>query len=76
MNVALEDVLTSARTLPKADKAELARLMIRDLDESDDAEVEALWLEEAKRRSDAVARGEMETLDGDEVMARLRSLVR
>lgn len=76
MNVAFEDVLTSARTLPRSDKAELARIMIKDLEASEDVDVEPLWLEEVKLRVEAVERGEMETHDGDEVMARLRSLIK
>lgn len=76
MDVAFEDVLISARSLPRSDKAELARIMIKDLETSEDVDVEPLWLEEAKRRIEAVQRGEMETHDGDDVMARLRSLIK
>lgn len=76
MDAAFEDVLTSARTLPRSDKAELARIMIKDLEASEEVDVEPLWLEEVKRRVEAVERGEMQTYDGDEVMARLRSLIK
>ena len=76
MDTALEDVLTSAKTLPRSDKAELARIMIKDLETSDDVDVEPLWLEEVQRRVKAVELGEMKTHDGDEVMARLRSLIK
>ena len=76
MDTALEDVLTSAKTLPRSDKAELARIMIKDLETSDDVDVEPLWLEEVQRRVEAVERGEMKTYDGDEVLARLRSLIK
>ncbi len=76
MNAVFDEVLTSARTLPKSDKAALAHLLIQDLDETDDVQLELLWIDEVKRRHEAVKRGEMAVHDGDEVMARLRSLVK
>lgn len=38
-------------------------------------EVEAAWLVEAKRRSAAIERGEMELVDADAMMARLRARI-
>ena len=76
MDAVFDEVLTSARTLSKSDKAALAHLLIRDLDDADDVHLELLWIDEVKRRYEAVERGEMAVHDGDEVMARLRSLVK
>ncbi len=40
-----------------------------------DAEAEHLWIEEAQRRYDAYLKGELEALEGDDVMNRARSRV-
>ena len=40
-----------------------------------DAEAEQLWIEEAQRRYDACLKGELEALEGDDVMRRARSRV-
>lgn len=49
--------------------------MNEDLDTSVDADSEQLWLEEAQRRYDAYLKGELEALDGNDVMNRARSRV-
>ena len=48
---------------------------IEEVDESVDADVEQLWIEEAKRRYDAYLKGELKALEGDDVMKRARSRV-
>jgi hypothetical protein len=48
---------------------------IEELDESVDADMEQLWIEEAQRRYDAYVNGELEALPGDDVMDRARSRV-
>jgi hypothetical protein len=40
------------------------------------AEVQAAWDEEAERRLAAYDRGEIQSVDGDEVLARARALAR
>ena len=48
---------------------------IEEVDESVDADVEQLWIEEAQRRYDAYLKGELKALEGDDVMKRARSRV-
>ncbi len=50
-------------------------VMNEDLDTSVDANVGQLWIEEAQRRYDAYLKGELEALEGDDVMNRARSRV-
>ena len=49
--------------------------MNEDLDTSVDADAEQVWIEEAQRRYDAYLKGELEALEGDDVMNRARSRV-
>ncbi len=56
------------------EKAVLAHAILKDLDGDDDnADVEALWIEESEKRLDAYLDGELQTTEGDEAMARLRN---
>ena len=67
-----EEMEKQARALSPEEKAELARILIEELDTAVDQEAEHLWLEEAERRYDTFIRGEIEARPGDEVMQRAR----
>ncbi len=73
METTYEAIEQAAKQLTIKQKAALAHTLLKDLDEGEDEDVQALWMDEAKRRYDAYLRGEMEAIDGDEVMARLRN---
>ena len=54
-----------------------SRITLRDkLMEERDPEIERSWIEECKRRIEAYDRGEMEAIDGDEAIARVRKSLR
>jgi Putative addiction module component len=72
MNPEYKEIEASARRLPLSEKAQLACTLIRDLDEDTDGNVEELWIAEADRRLDAYLKGEIEAVDGDVAMSRLR----
>lgn len=71
-----DDLQRQARALPANEKAALARTLIDDLDQTYDADVEQLWLDEARRRYDAYRGGDMSSVAGDEAMARARKRLR
>lgn len=73
MSTLFDELERQARALTPREKASLARILIDELDPSLDAEVEQVWIEEAKRRYDAFLKGELEALPGDAVMQRARS---
>ena len=73
MSALFDELEKKARTLTLREKATLARILIEELDRSQDAEVEQLWIAEAQRRYEAFLKGELEALPGDDVMARARS---
>lgn len=71
-----DDLQQQARALPSNEKAALARILIDDLDQTHDADVEQLWLDEARRRYDAYRRHDMPSVAGDEAMTRARKRLR
>ena len=66
MSTHFEEMEKHARALSPEEKAELARLLIEELDTAVDQEAEHLWLEEAERRYDTFITGEIEARPGDE----------
>ena len=66
----LESVVMS---LPRDERAELARRLIASLD--DDDEVAAAWADEVRERVRAYRAGEMKTIDADEVFAAARERI-
>jgi len=70
MTAIYKDVLPIASELEFADRAKLAEHLLMSLDEPSEAEVERLWLDEAKRRLAAYRAGQTEAVPADEVFRR------
>ena len=73
MSALLDQLEKQVRLLTTKEKATLARLLIEELDPSLDREVEQLWIVESQRRYQGYLKGEIDSVPGDEVMARARS---
>ena len=71
-----DDVEKRARALSREEKAALARLLIDDLDRANEPGVDALWLEESRRRYEAYRRGDLEAVPGEVAMDRVRRRLR
>ncbi len=71
INFPFEDIEAAALQLPTSDRAKLAERLLISLEEDD--EILASWVAEAERRADAFDRGEMEAIDFDETIARLKA---
>ncbi len=71
INSPLEDIEAAALQLASSDRARLAERLLLSLDEDD--EILAAWVNEAERRSDAHECGEMQAVDFDESIARLKA---
>ncbi len=71
-----EMIEKQALSLSAEDRARLARELLDSIDNLTPGEIEALWLEEAERRSQQIDRGEVVLIDGDEVARKARALVR
>ena len=76
MSVPLAEIIKQSSQLAPEEKAHLVRILLEELDPSTDDEIERLWIIEAERRLDVYYRGEMEAIPGDEVMARVREMLR
>ncbi len=73
MSALFDQVQKQAQMLTTEEKAALVHLLIEELDSSADGAVEQMWLEESRRRYDAYLNGELEAVNGDEVMARAKN---
>ena len=68
-----ERVKQEVLQLPEADRAELARLLIESLDESEDqAIVEAAWDEELRRRVERIEQGKSRLRSAHQVLEEMR----
>ncbi len=67
MNVDLKKIEKEVFSLSSQDRARLAMDLIKSLDNCDDANVEALWLQEAERRYQEYREGKLQTRSADDV---------
>lgn len=78
MSAALKTLLDQALALPEAERAELAAHLLRSLDPDDepaltDDEWREAWATEIERRLGEVRSGEVQLIDGDEAVRRIRA---
>jgi putative addiction module component (TIGR02574 family) len=64
------------KALAPEDRSRLVDLLLASLHEDPLGEVEAAWDQEVERRLEAYDRGEIQALDGEEVLAAARALAR
>lgn len=76
MASSFENLEKEARSLNSRQKAELAHILIQDLDAGVDENTEQIWIEEARRRYQEFKEGKIGALPGDEVMRRVRQLLK
>jgi len=72
----IEKIEEEIRSLSAAEKAELLRSLITELDVPADADVEQAWLEEAQRRHRELVEGKVKGVPGERVFENLRSRLR
>ena len=76
MSPKARDVLRSALSLPKKDRARLAAELIASFDGPPDPDVDAAWAVEIERRCRRVISGESKGEDAEVVLARLERKLR
>ena len=69
-------IATSNTTVYWQDRSRLVDILLESLHEPAIAEVEAAWGGEIERRLDEHDRGEINSIDADEVFAKARSIAR
>ncbi len=67
---------TAVLQLPFAERSELARALLLSIEQPSKAELEALWEAEINQRIEAVEKGEMQLVSGEEAFARARAALR
>jgi putative addiction module component (TIGR02574 family) len=72
MDTQAEQILQTALSLHPNDRAEIAATLIQSLDEQIDADVEAAWAEEIKRRIESIDKCQVQLIPADEVMRGMR----
>lgn len=74
MNDQVSELAELGRELAPEDRSRLVDMLLVSLHEAPVAGVEAVWDREAERRLAAYDRGEMQAIDGEEVLAGARRL--
>ncbi len=69
----VDEIMREALALDVETRASIAHELLNSLESLSEAEVERLWIDEAKRRSDDVKSGVAVTIPADESLARARA---
>lgn len=72
MPMTIEQIAEEALALPSEQRALLADRLVESLEAAEENRIDRLWITEAKRRRDEVRQGLVQTIPGDEAMARVR----
>ena len=71
--VTIDELMREALTLSAIDRASMAHELLNSLESLTEAEIEQLWIEEARRRSAEIDAGMVETIPADDVIAEVRA---
>lgn len=69
-----EEIIRAALALPPTARGELARKLVRSMEEDTQSTIDAAWADEIDRRIDAIERGEVELIPAEEVFASMQGL--
>jgi putative addiction module component (TIGR02574 family) len=70
------ELAEQGKALAPQDRSRLVDMLLVSLREDPVAQIEAAWDEEVERRLKAYDRGEVQAIDGEEVLAKARALAR
>lgn len=73
--MSLKELEAEIRKLDLKDRARLAKWIVESLDELSMAEIEALWVEEAERRLDAMEKGHVSGIPAEEALRKARNAI-
>jgi len=71
----LEELEAEIKKLDLKDRALLAKRIVESLDELSEAEIKALWVEEAERRLDEMENGLVTEIPVEEALRRARAAI-
>lgn len=73
--MSLEELETEIRKLALKERAALAKWIVQTLDDLSEAEIDALWAEEAERRLDELEQGVAAEIPAEEALQRARAAI-
>jgi putative addiction module component (TIGR02574 family) len=73
--MSLAEIETEIKKLGLQDRAALAKWIVDSLDELSEAEIEALWVEEAEHRLDELEQGSTTEMPAQDVLRRARAAI-
>jgi putative addiction module component (TIGR02574 family) len=73
--MSIEELVAEVKKLSLEDRASLARRIVESLDELSEAEIDALWVQEAERRLDELEQGQTIEISAQEVLRRARAAI-
>jgi putative addiction module component (TIGR02574 family) len=76
MSDQVAELAMRGKALAPEDRSRLVDMLLESLNEQSLTEIEAAWDEEAERRLAAYDRGDVQAIDGEEVLAKARALAR
>jgi Arc/MetJ-type ribon-helix-helix transcriptional regulator len=76
MPTTIAEIEERIRTLSRAERADLIRSLLAELDGPAERDVDIAWIEEAKRRHEQLADGSIKGVPAQEVFARLSARLR
>jgi Putative addiction module component len=71
----IEQLTEEILSLPSASRALLADKLVESLEFDTDSVIQAIWVNEAKRRRDEVRDASMQPIPGEEALAQVRRLI-
>jgi Putative addiction module component len=71
----IEQLMEEIMSLPSASRALLADKLVESLEFDIDSTIQTVWVAEAKRRRDEVRNGSVQTISGEDALARVRRLI-
>ena len=72
----LQRITDEVLSMPAASRAQLARRLLESLNSSENEAIEQNWAREADERLRQIDAGEVEMLDGEDVLREMRALCR
>ncbi len=64
----------SALSLPKPERAHLVHLLLDSLDAPSEADIQEIWLSEARRRADEIDAGKVNLVSGEQLEREVQAL--
>lgn len=73
--MSFDELVGEVKKLGLADRAALAKWIVESLDELSQAEIEALWVQEAEHRLDELEQGRTTEASAEQVLGRARAAI-